>query len=43
MDIDIRGIRSYDSCYFKVNDIEKYFQINNLKIILLDIKNNNYE
>ena len=36
MDIDVRGIRSYDSCYFKVNDIEKYFQINRLNAIILD-------
>lgn len=30
MEIDIRGIRTYDNCYFKVKDIERCFQINNL-------------
>ena len=41
MEIETRGERDVDKCYFKVKDISRCFEMNNLKITLLN--NNGYE
>ncbi len=40
IEIEVRGEREYDKCYFKVNDIMDGFKINRLNDIILDSKCN---
>jgi len=42
IDIEVRGERKYNKCYFNINDVSKVFNINNLRHTVID-KRNAYE
>ena len=42
-DIEVRGERDYDKCYFKVKDLQNAYELKNLYTTIMDNRYNGYQ